>query len=191
MSSTATRPRLTPKTYQGHKVRVGDKVGINWAGRGLLAHVVEDRGNLGAHGERVVRLDIAEGAEQDERMQIEVPVDWLAMMVRVQGVFVRNGTDEDVSNEIVAFLKQKADELLSLEIHFGLTGHREGFVGNRYSVEVPVAAAQLVRKATVENGYQLGGTLRIVDGRVVIDDPIGRPKPHGARVRYEPSRREG
>lgn len=77
MSSTATKLRPTPKVHQARKVRVGDKVGLEWAGKVLLALVVEDRGNLGAHGERVVRLDIPEGAQADERWQIEVPVDWL------------------------------------------------------------------------------------------------------------------
>ena len=191
MSSPATKPRPTAKAHQGHKVRVGDKVGLMWAGKGLVAQVVEDRGNLGAHGERVVRLDIAEGAEQNERMQIEVPVEWLAMMVRVEGVFLSNedAVEEDVSNEVVAFLNQtKPGDPWTLEIHFGLKGHREGFVGNRYAVTIPAAAAQLSRKQTVENGYQIGGTLRITPpGKVVIEDPIGRPKPPGSRIRYEPS----
>lgn len=77
MSSTAAKLRRSPKASQGLKARVGDKVGLEWAGKVLLALVVEDRGNLGAHGERIVRLDIPEGADADGRWQIEVPVDWL------------------------------------------------------------------------------------------------------------------
>lgn len=77
MSSPVTKPRPGPKANPAREVHVGDRVGLKWAGKVLLALVVEDRGNLGAHGERVVRLDLPEGAETDQRWQIEVPVDWL------------------------------------------------------------------------------------------------------------------
>ena len=77
MPSTATKPRPTPKVPKAPRTRVGDKVGLAWAGKLLLALVIEDRGNLGAHGERIVRIDIPDGAVEDERMQLEVPADWL------------------------------------------------------------------------------------------------------------------
>ena len=74
MSSTAKKPPRSPRPV---KARVGDKVGLTWAGKVLLALVVEDRGNLGVHGERIVRIDLPEGATDDERWQLEVPADWL------------------------------------------------------------------------------------------------------------------
>ncbi|MCC6334314.1 MAG: hypothetical protein IT380_10045 [Myxococcales bacterium] len=188
MSSPVTKPRPSPAGKAPAKVRVGNKVGILWAGKGLVAQVVEDRGNLGANGERVLRLDIEEGSAANERMQLEVPVQWLASMVRVQGVFLKTeaGHLEDISNEVVAFATQtKATEPWSLEIHFGLNGHREGFVGHRYSVAVPADCAEFTPKASVESGYQLGGTLRLTNGRVVIDDPVSRPKPAGVRIKFE------
>lgn len=74
---TAPKRRRTPKVQKALKARVGERVGLEWAGRVLLGLVIEDRGNLGAHGERIVRLDLPEGADGDERWQIEVPVDWL------------------------------------------------------------------------------------------------------------------
>ena len=171
-------------------VRVGNKVGFLWAGKSFVAHVVEDRGHLGAQGERVLRLDLGEGAETSERMQLEVPVQWLATMVKVDGVFLKNeaGDLENVSKEVVAFATQaKPTDPWSLEIHFGLEGHREGFVGHRYSVTVPADHAQFNPKASVESGYQLGGTVRLTRGRVVIDDPVSRPKPSGSRIKFEPA----
>ena len=77
MSSTATKSPRSSKAQQAVKARVGDKVGLAWAGKILLALVIEDRGNLGAHGERIVRIDIPDGAVEDERWQFEVPADWL------------------------------------------------------------------------------------------------------------------
>lgn len=77
MSSTPTTKSRPAKALKAVKARVGDKVGLEWAGRILLALVIEDRGNLGAHGERIVRIDLPDWAAQDERYQLEVPADWL------------------------------------------------------------------------------------------------------------------
>jgi hypothetical protein len=44
----------------------------------LAAKVIEDRGNLGAHGEQVVRLAVEDPMIPSEHFEVEVPVDWLA-----------------------------------------------------------------------------------------------------------------
>jgi len=47
-------------------------------GQSLDAVVIEDRGNLGAHGQQVVRLAVEDTFNPAESFQVEVPVDWLA-----------------------------------------------------------------------------------------------------------------
>ena len=189
MTPAVTKPKPTPKRHD-RKVRVGDKVGLQWGGRLLPADVIEDRGMLGPQGQQVVRLDVPDNTTPSDALQIEVPVDELVhgMMVRVHGIVLRNevGGYEDVSNEVVAWLAEsQARSPWTLEVHFGLRRARRGFVGHRYSVTLPREAAKLVMRKTVQDGFQLGGTLRIVKGRIVIDDPITRAKPAGRRIWHD------
>jgi hypothetical protein len=60
------------------RVKVGERVGISVGGRVLAAKVVEDRGDLGAHGEQVVRLAVEDPMIPSEHFEVEVLVDWLA-----------------------------------------------------------------------------------------------------------------
>lgn len=60
------------------RVKVGERVGISVGGRVLAAKVVEDRGDLGAHGEQVVRLAVEDPMIPSEHFELEVPVGWLA-----------------------------------------------------------------------------------------------------------------
>ncbi len=60
------------------RVRVGDQVRVSVGGQTLDAVVIEDRGNLGAHGQQVVRLAVEDTFNPAESFQVEVPVDWLA-----------------------------------------------------------------------------------------------------------------
>lgn len=59
------------------RVKVGERVGIGVGGRVLAAEVIEDRGNLGVHGEQVVRLAVEDPMIPSERFEIEVPAGWL------------------------------------------------------------------------------------------------------------------
>jgi hypothetical protein len=58
-------------------VKVGDRVGVRYAGRLLGAEVIEDRGLLGPRGQQVVRLSVGGGADPADSFEVEVPVDWL------------------------------------------------------------------------------------------------------------------
>lgn len=71
LSSMARMPKTKRKI-----VRVGDQVGIEMAGRIRTATVIEDRGNLGVGGKRVVRIDVETDPSTDH-YRVEVPVDWL------------------------------------------------------------------------------------------------------------------
>lgn len=70
---------MPPAAHRGHlaRVKVGDRVGVSVGGRVLSAQVIEDRGNLGAHGQQVVRLAVGDPMIPWEHFEIEVPVDWL------------------------------------------------------------------------------------------------------------------
>jgi len=59
------------------RVRVGDHVRVSVGGQVLEAVVIEDRGDLGAHGQQVVRLAVEDAFNPAESFQVEVPVDWL------------------------------------------------------------------------------------------------------------------
>ncbi len=56
--------------------KVGDRVGIEMAGRLRGATVIEDRGKLGVGGARIVRLDV-DTSSSAEPYRVEVPEDWL------------------------------------------------------------------------------------------------------------------
>lgn len=56
--------------------KIGDRVGIEMPGRIRGATVIEDRGNLGVGGARIVRLDV-DTTSSSEPYHVEVPVDWL------------------------------------------------------------------------------------------------------------------
>jgi hypothetical protein len=79
---------------QPTRVKVGERVGVSVGGRLLEATVIEDRGDLGARGQQVVRLSVApetalartaappRAAESGhepaaEPYEVELPVDWL------------------------------------------------------------------------------------------------------------------
>jgi hypothetical protein len=55
-------------------VQVGQRVGFSTGGRRHAARVIEDRGDLGARGQQVVRLAVEDDTDSYE---VEVPVDWL------------------------------------------------------------------------------------------------------------------
>jgi hypothetical protein len=55
------------------QIRVGDTVRVRVAGRWLSALVVEDRGNLGAGGARLLRVELKRKNEASGREQFEVP----------------------------------------------------------------------------------------------------------------------
>lgn len=62
------------------KVRVGKEVGVLLAGRVLPALIIEDRGNLGAGGRQIVRVELKPSkydAEGQEPSRFEVSVDAL------------------------------------------------------------------------------------------------------------------
>lgn len=62
--------RATPK--------VGSVVGVRMGAAVRPARVIEDRGNIGAGGRRIVRVEIDPGsALDDEPMRFERPVEWL------------------------------------------------------------------------------------------------------------------
>ncbi len=67
-----------PRSHPG-RVKVGERVGVDVGGRLLEATVIEDRGNLGARGQQVVRLSVGEQprAVAPEPYEVEMPVDWL------------------------------------------------------------------------------------------------------------------
>lgn len=111
-------------------------------------------------------------------------------MVRLSGVYLRaeNGVGlDDISGEVVAWARPNpAAGVWAVEIHFRLRRARPRFVGQRYDIEIPLAAAELRRRASVEDGYQLAGTLHVTRGKIVIDDPVSRPKPT-RRVEFVPT----
>lgn len=54
--------------------RVGERVGVRLAGRVLPAVIVEDRGDLGPAGSRLVRVELHRTNDSErEREQFEVP----------------------------------------------------------------------------------------------------------------------
>ncbi|MGC2374938.1 MAG: hypothetical protein WA484_13790 [Solirubrobacteraceae bacterium] len=62
--------RATPK--------VGSVVGVRMGAAVRPARVIEDRGNIGAGGRRIVRVEIdPDPAFDDEPMRFERPVEWL------------------------------------------------------------------------------------------------------------------
>ncbi len=67
-----------PRSHPG-RVKVGERVGVDVGGRLLEATVIEDRGDLGARGQQVVRLCVGEQkrAAAPEPYEVEMPVDWL------------------------------------------------------------------------------------------------------------------
>ena len=60
------------------RVKVGEEVGVSVGGRLVRATVIEDRGDLGARGQQVVRLAVQSPAAGAEPYEVELPVDWLA-----------------------------------------------------------------------------------------------------------------
>lgn len=60
------------------RVKVGKRVGVSVGGRLLEATVIEDRGDLGARGQQVVRVSVGEESRNaPEPYEVELPVDWL------------------------------------------------------------------------------------------------------------------
>ncbi len=70
-------PQAAHRVGRPVRVKVGDRVGVPVGGRVLAAEVIEDRGDLGAHGQQVVRLAVDDPMIPGEHFEIEVPVDWL------------------------------------------------------------------------------------------------------------------
>ncbi len=70
--------RAAHKVARPARVKVGQRVGFSVSGRLLTAEVIEDRGDLGAHGQQVVRLSVEDPMIPTEHFEVEVPVDWLA-----------------------------------------------------------------------------------------------------------------
>lgn len=70
------QPRTTPK--------VGSFVGVRMGAEVKRARVIEDRGNIGAGGRRIVRLELEQDpiyddgpVYDDEPIRFERPVEWL------------------------------------------------------------------------------------------------------------------
>jgi hypothetical protein len=60
------------------EVRVGSRVGVRFGSEVRPAEVVEDRGNLGPAGERLLRVRLKMPVDaEDEAFEIEVPQSWL------------------------------------------------------------------------------------------------------------------
>jgi len=70
--------RAAHKVADPARVKVGQRVGFSVSGRLLAAEVIEDRGDLGARGQQVVRLAVADPMIPGEHFEVEVPVEWLA-----------------------------------------------------------------------------------------------------------------
>jgi hypothetical protein len=73
---------VTSRSHPG-RVKVGERVGVPVGRRTVEATVIEDRGDLGARGQQVVRLAVGgegggRGAGAPEPYEVELPVDWLA-----------------------------------------------------------------------------------------------------------------
>jgi hypothetical protein len=79
---------MRQETFRAHpgRVKVGHRVGVAVGGRVLEATVIEDRGDLGARGQQVVRLSV--GAQKriaaPEPYEVEMPVDWLQPLPAVR-----------------------------------------------------------------------------------------------------------
>jgi hypothetical protein len=73
-----TMSRAAQKEAGPARVKVGQRVGFSFGGRLLSAEVIEDRGDLGARGQQVVRLAVADPETPSEHFEVEVPVEWLA-----------------------------------------------------------------------------------------------------------------
>ena len=71
MASSVHKPRR-PGRYQ-----VGEHVRVSVGGRVVDADVIEDRGDLGASGQQVVRVAVKDDFNPADAFQVEVPVDWL------------------------------------------------------------------------------------------------------------------
>ena len=69
--------RAAHRVSRPTRVKVGERVGFSVGGRRLAAVVVEDRGDLGARGQQVVRLEVEDALVPSERFEVEVPVDWV------------------------------------------------------------------------------------------------------------------
>jgi hypothetical protein len=65
------------KLRRPSRVKVGEHVGISVGGRVLGAEVIEDRGDLGADGQQVVRLAVKDAIDPADAYEVEVPVEWL------------------------------------------------------------------------------------------------------------------
>ena len=59
------------------RLKVGQRVYVPVGGRSLPATIIEDRGNLGVHGQQVVRLEVQDPTSPSEHFQVEVPADWI------------------------------------------------------------------------------------------------------------------
>jgi hypothetical protein len=73
-----TMARAAHRVSRPVRVKVGQRVGFSISGRLLTAEVIEDRGDLGARGQQVVRLSVEDPMIPTEHFEVEVPVDWLA-----------------------------------------------------------------------------------------------------------------
>jgi hypothetical protein len=71
---------MTPKTVKRKQrdvaPKVGSIVGVRTAGGEVIpARVIEDRGNLGVNGRRIVRLEV--DVTYSDPVRFERPVEWL------------------------------------------------------------------------------------------------------------------
>lgn len=78
-----TMARAAHKEPRPARVKVGQSVGFSVGGRRLAARVIEDRGDLGARGQQVVRLAVEDAASPADAFEVEVPVDWLEPAPRI------------------------------------------------------------------------------------------------------------
>jgi hypothetical protein len=63
--------KRTPKARREHEYVVGDRVRIDWGGYPIEGVVVEDRGNLGVGGRRILRVRFR--FDEDNEDTFELP----------------------------------------------------------------------------------------------------------------------
>lgn len=74
----AMTPTSAPRRQRRGAPKVGLIVGVRMGSEVKRARVIEDRGNLGAGGRRIVRVEIdPDPSFDDEPMRFERPVEWL------------------------------------------------------------------------------------------------------------------
>jgi hypothetical protein len=76
MTPKTADPKTVKRKQRDAVPKVGSIVGVRSAGGKVTpARVIEDRGNLGVNGRRIVRLEV--DVTHSEPVRFEHPVEWL------------------------------------------------------------------------------------------------------------------